>query len=79
MITIQDKNDSSCISGTRWTFGSGPAGIFGGAYPDGEACLSYFEDCPESGKPTLRRKIIKCRSYRRAVRVLRWHLMGYKV
>jgi hypothetical protein len=79
VITLRDRDDSNAASDKRWTFGSGAGGSFGAAYPDGEAALNYWEDCPETGKPVPRRKLIKCRSYRRAVRVLRWHLMGYKV
>jgi hypothetical protein len=73
VITLRDQNDGVSSTGTRWTFGSSIISRFGGAYPDGEVNLSEWCD------DVLTRRVIKCRSYRRAVRVLRWHIMGYKV
>jgi hypothetical protein len=61
----------------KWTYGNGVKGRFGGAYRSGTAGLHHWEQ--DGDKQILVRRVIKCRSYRRAVRVLRWHLMGYKV
>jgi hypothetical protein len=69
-----DHVDPETGAPDRMTFGSGGAGgRFGGARPCGIVRLYSWE----GGELITRR--IKCRSYRRAVRVLRWHLMGYKV
>jgi hypothetical protein len=58
----------------RMTFGSGGVdGRFGGALPTGWVNLYSWV-----GTELITRRI-RCRSYRRAVRLLRWHLMGYKV
>lgn len=70
-FTRDDHKDSLGYP-QRSTFGSqGVIGArFGQAYPSGKVVLFDHR---------LVARHIKCRSYRRAVRVLRWHLMGYNV
>lgn len=71
-MNIIDRDDEV----GRWTFGTdGVNGRFGGAHPSGHAHLHTWVD--EGNGEELRRKVIKCRSYRRAVRVLRLHLQGH--
>lgn len=72
---LVDKHDDGAGNPRRWTFGSssGPGSRFGGAHLDGTVGLHDYTP------GAVRYRIVKCRSYRRAVRVLRWHLMGYKV
>lgn len=77
-MNITDRHEDCDGNPMRWTFGDGVQGRFGGAYPDGTAGLHYWIDKGEAGQ-ILMRKVVKCRSYRRAVRVLRWHLLGYGV
>lgn len=61
-----------------WTFGTGGKGSrFGSAYPDGRTSLRYWEE--RDGQQHLVQRVIYCRSYRRAVRLLRMHLKGYNV
>lgn len=65
--------------GTPWHFGSfGPEGRFGSAWPNGEANLSWWIDRGEQGQE-LCRCVVKCGSYRKAVRKLRQFLNGYNV
>lgn len=60
-----------------WTFGTdGYDGRFGGAYPDGRVNLHYWGG--ECGAVLASRKM-KFSTYRKAVRALRHHLMGYTV
>lgn len=76
-MIIQDRLDSE-QEDPRWTYGTGGKdGRFAGAYPSGTANLHEWQRVHDSEVLVTRK--IKCRSYRRAVRVLRWHLMGYKV
>lgn len=80
-ILIRDDHVSALdgVTPKRSTFGTqGKDGRFGGAYPDGRANLCSWVDKGEGGQELINRNV-KCRSYRRAVRVLRWHLMGYGV
>lgn len=75
-MTIDDKHEALGVP-ARWTYGTDDNGVrYGGAYPAGH--VNLHEWCPVQ-KVYLPVRTIKCRSYRRAVRVLRWHLMGYKV
>jgi len=67
MIRVQDYPAGN-TSPTRWTYGSQVMGNrYAGAYPDGTVNLHEWD-----GKQYLPVRTIKCRSYRRAVRVLRW-------
>lgn len=76
-VTTQDRRDSE-QKDPRWTYGTGGVGgRFGGAYPTGTVHLHQWDTVHDSSVLVTRK--VKCRSYRRAVRVLRWHLMGYKV
>lgn len=62
-----------------WTWGTGGKdGQFGGAYPNGEVRLrSWVTDA--TGGQLLVTKVVRCRSYRRAVYLLRLHLRGHNV
>lgn len=62
-----------------WTWGTGGKdGQFGGAYPSGRASLRSWVTGP-SGEQVLVTKTVRCRSYRRAVYLLRLHLKGHNV
>lgn len=75
-MIITDRHDA-CGIPCRWTYGTDSAVLrYGSAYPSGTVNLHEWNSGRGEYKPV---RTIKCRSYRRAVRVLRWHLMGYKV
>lgn len=62
----------------RMTFGSGGVDDrWGAALPSGWVRLYSWETVHDSLSLVSRR--VKCRSYRRAVRLLRQHLKGYNV
>lgn len=74
-MIIMDRLDSTVGGDKRWTFGTeGHNGNFAGAYPDGTVNLHGW-----SADNDIQTRKVKCRSYRRAIRLLRWHLMGYNV
>lgn len=73
---IQDRLTDHDNKPCRWTYGSGGKdGRFGGAHADGHVNLHVWDTT--GGSHVLLTSRLKCRSYRRAVRLLRQHLKGH--
>ena len=78
---IKDVLEDDIGRPTRWTFGTLGVrdGRFGGAYPNGHVRLNGFGTTPEGGQVLMPPRVVKCASYRKAVRKLRQWLNGYNV